>query len=92
LVNGPLKGYQITYTPQGGNKKTIDVGVVTTYNLTSLLKYTTYSITVSVKNTKYIGPPSAMQNIRTMEDGKIFLLIIKLLSYEWLKREVFSLY
>jgi hypothetical protein len=70
MVHGPIKGYKITYTPQGGNKKTIDVGVVTTYTLTSLLKYTFYRITILVKNTKYIGPPSEEQSVRTMEDGK----------------------
>jgi hypothetical protein len=73
MVHGPLKGYQITNTPQGGKKITIDVGVVTTYTLTSLLKYTNYSITVSVKNTKYIGPPSAMKSVQTMMGGNCFL-------------------
>jgi hypothetical protein len=71
LVHGPLKGYQIAYTPEGDNKKTIDVGVVTTYTLTSIRKYTFYSITVSVKNTKHVGRTSRKQSVRTMEDGKI---------------------
>ena len=70
LVHGPLRGYTITYTAQGGAPKTVDVGVVNTWVLTSLEKYTWYTITVSAKNSKYVGPPSKEVKIRTMEDGK----------------------
>ena len=70
LVHGPLRGYTITYTAQGRTPKTVDVGVVNKWVLTSLQKYTWYTITVSVKNTKFVGPKSREVKIRTLEDGK----------------------
>ncbi|KAK3750410.1 hypothetical protein QZH41_016970 [Actinostola sp. cb2023] len=70
LIHGPLTGYRITYTAQGGSTKKVDVGVVTTWTLTSLEKYTWYTVTMSVNNTKYVGPKSREVKIRTKEDGK----------------------
>ncbi|XP_031551960.1 Down syndrome cell adhesion molecule homolog [Actinia tenebrosa] len=71
FIHGPLWGYRITYTPQGGKTKMIEVSDVGNYTLTSLLKYTTYNITIAVRNTKYTGPPSNEQRVTTMEDGEI---------------------
>ena len=70
MLNGPLRGYRITYTAQGGSPKTEDVGVVDTCVLKSLEKYTWYTLTVSVKNSKYVGPPSREVKIRTTGGGK----------------------
>ena len=70
LLHGPLRGYRITYIAQGGSPKTVDVGVVNTWVLASLEKYTWYIVTVSAKNTKYVGPQSRVARTRTMEDGK----------------------
>jgi len=70
LVNGRLIGYRIKYTKQGGTTKTVDVGVVTTWTLTSLETYTWYNVTVAVKNSRFVGLPSQPVTKRTLEDGK----------------------
>lgn len=63
-----MAGFKIIYTKQDETKK-IDVGDVRTYNLTSLEKNTYYNVTVSVKNSIYLGRPSSTQRQKTMEDG-----------------------
>ncbi|KXJ23326.1 Receptor-type tyrosine-protein phosphatase alpha [Exaiptasia diaphana] len=67
-INGPLTGYRITYTTNKGQTKNVDIGVVNTWNITSLEKCTWYSVTVSVNNSKYIGPPSKNSTIRIGND------------------------
>ncbi|KAK3706777.1 hypothetical protein QZH41_015342, partial [Actinostola sp. cb2023] len=71
LVNGRLIGYRIKYTKQGGTTKTVDVGVVTTWTLTSLEKYTGYNVTVAVKNSRFVGLPSQPVTKRTLEDAPV---------------------
>ena len=68
-MNGPMAGYRISYTDEERLKETKDVGVVTTFLLESLKKYTTYEITLSVRNTLYYGPESGAKSRRTLEDG-----------------------
>ncbi|KXJ19730.1 Down syndrome cell adhesion molecule, partial [Exaiptasia diaphana] len=98
-INGPLKGYRVTYTTNKGQSKNVDVGVVNTWNLTSLEKCTWYSVTVSVNNSKYIGPPSKNSTIRIgngqVQDNSTNLrcprIIEKLFRMGWgwwLKRQI----
>ncbi|XP_031550963.1 Down syndrome cell adhesion molecule homolog, partial [Actinia tenebrosa] len=57
-MNGPFKAYRIFYTPQGRSTDIIDVGDSAIFNLTSLLKYTTYRVTIAAMNEKFVGPQS----------------------------------
>lgn len=66
-----MAGFRIAYRKEGGAINMIDVGDIRSYNLTSLEKNTKYKISVSVRNTQYVGQPSAEAERRTLEDGKI---------------------
>ncbi|XP_028518994.1 netrin receptor DCC [Exaiptasia diaphana] len=74
-INGPLTGYRVTYTTNKGQTKNVDIGVVNTWNITSLEKCTWYSVTVSVNNSKYIGPPSKNATIRIGNGISVDLVI-----------------
>jgi hypothetical protein len=65
-----MAGFRIFYKPQGGAQQQNDVGNVAMATLKNLKKYTTYSISVSVRNTMYVGPPSSITTKRTLEDGE----------------------
>ena len=70
-VNGQIIGYRITYTPQGGQSKTLDVGLVNTCALTSLKAYTWYNISVAAESNNKVGPSIKELMIRTPEDSKM---------------------
>jgi hypothetical protein len=65
-----MAGFRIFYKPEKGIQQKIDVGNVAMATLTNLKKYTTYDISVSVRNTLYVGPPSSTTKVRTLEDGE----------------------
>ena len=69
-----MTGYIITYTAQGGSVNIVEVDVVNTFTLTSLKKYTSYRIYLSVKNHKFVGPQSDSVYTSTFEDGKVYVL------------------
>ncbi|XP_031551959.1 receptor-type tyrosine-protein phosphatase F-like [Actinia tenebrosa] len=98
LIHGQLKGYRITYTPRGGKPNIIDVGDVGNYTLTSLLKYTTYVITIalflafsifSVKSRRNADENSTSSFNRSMIAGfvagfivLVLILIVVITSYK----------
>jgi hypothetical protein len=65
-----MAGFRIKYTKEGDVTKMIDVGNILNYTLMSLEKNTIYNVTVSVRNSLYIGQPSVEVKKRTLEDGK----------------------
>eukprot|EP00731_Ephydatia_muelleri_P002801 Em0001g2801a len=48
-LNGQLQGYEISYTPNGERPTVVDVQNTTTWKLTDLKPYTSYSISVRAK-------------------------------------------
>ena len=67
--NGPRAGFTITYTDAGGNIKTKQVRkAVRRTVLTNLMKWTEYSIKVSLSNSQYIGKGSSV-TATTFMDG-----------------------
>ncbi|XP_031557770.1 uncharacterized protein LOC116294321, partial [Actinia tenebrosa] len=71
LLHGPMTGFRIFYKPEGGTQQqiAIDVGNVNMTTLTNLKKYTSYNISVAVRNTMYVGPACSVTIIRTLEDA-----------------------
>ena len=90
-VNGKLTGYRITYTPQGGSPKTVDVGVVNTWTLTSLGKNTRYTVTVAVRNARFVGPDSVHVKKKTFEGGKFWLRKDVVKNKNYTLRQIFIL-
>ncbi|XP_031551587.1 receptor-type tyrosine-protein phosphatase delta-like [Actinia tenebrosa] len=64
-----MTGFRIFYKPEGGTQQQIDVGNVNMTTLTNLKKYTSYNISVAVRNTMYVGPACSVTIIRTLEDA-----------------------
>ena len=75
--NGIIRGYLITYYPTTFNDSTLTVmtqdvaGNVTSFVLTGLEIYTTYSISIQGR-TVLLGEASTTVNVTTEEDGKDF--------------------
>ncbi|KXJ10725.1 Down syndrome cell adhesion molecule-like protein 1-like [Exaiptasia diaphana] len=66
--NGPSTGFRITYTDARRIKKTKLVRNVRKALLTNLNKWMTYSITVSMWNSRYYGTESSIATATTKED------------------------
>ncbi|XP_031554807.1 protein sidekick-1-like [Actinia tenebrosa] len=69
--NGPIRGYKIMCTAISMNvtKEYVTSANQTSYNITSLEKWTEYRITVKCFNDNGEGPASAEVTVRTMEDA-----------------------
>ena len=68
-LNGQLQGYEISYTPNGERPTVVDVQNTTTWKLTDLKPYTSYSISVRAKTGAGFGEKSIPVTISTLESG-----------------------
>eukprot|EP00731_Ephydatia_muelleri_P037955 Em0610g2a len=66
-LNGQLQGYEISYTPNGERPTVVDVQNTTTWKLTDLKPYTSYSISVRAKTGAGFGEKSIPVTISTLE-------------------------
>ena len=83
--NGRLLGYEVSYTPNGGQPSVLDIHVpqymtglynlkqnITSWKLTGLKPYTVYAVSVRAKTAAGFGGYGNPVRERTLEDGKIY--------------------
>lgn len=67
--NGWLIGYKISYTSSGGSPTAVDIQNTTSWKLTDMKPYTSYSLSVSAKMLAGFGEMSIPVKISTLESG-----------------------
>ena len=69
--NGRLLGYEVSYTPNGGQPSVVNVQNNTTWKLTGLKPYTAYSVKVRAKTMAGFESYSLSSTVSTLEDGML---------------------
>ena len=69
--NGRLLGYEVSYTPNGGQPSVVNVQNNTTRKLAGLKPYTAYSVKVRAKTMAGFGSYSLPSSVSTLEDGML---------------------
>ena len=80
--NGPITGFTLYYQKTGAsdqaNTVTVDGGTVLSKTITGMEKYTEYDIQVSAFTYAGEGPKSLSVSERTSEDGKTYLVNVRM--------------
>ena len=70
-TNGPITGYEVTYTVQGARTGRTETTSKLFLEISNLLPYTRYNVNVRAKNGAGFGPVSVTIVIPTKEDGNM---------------------
>ena len=75
--NGRLLGYEVSYTPhRRGHPSVVIVQNITSWKLTGLKPYTVHAVSVRAKTAAGFGGYGNPVTQKTLEDGKILILMI----------------
>lgn len=74
-TNGPITGYDVTYTRQGASNGGTETTNKLSVQISNLLPYTGYNVNVRARNKAGPGPVSTTLIIVTKEDGNMILFI-----------------
>ena len=66
---GILLGYEVSYTPDGGRLFAVEVQNNTTWKLTDMKPFTSYSISVRAKTLASYGEKCSPVTVSTLESG-----------------------
>ena len=69
--NGPLLGYVISYTPDGGTTPTTETAIGSNHQLTGLTPCTRYTLSISARNDAGTGDSSMPLVVVTNGNGKV---------------------
>ena len=70
--NGRLLGYEVSYTPNGGQTSVVGIPQYnTSWKLTCLKPHAVYSVQVRAKTMAGFGSYSLSSNVSTLEDGML---------------------
>ena len=69
--NGRLLGYEVSYTPNGGQPSVVNVLNSITWKLTGLKPYTAYTVKLRAKTMAGFGSYSLPSTVSTLEDGML---------------------
>ena len=89
--NGRLLGYEVSYTPKGGTQSAADAQNNTTWKLTDMKLFTTYSISVRAKTLAGYGERCSPVIVSTLESGMLLNRCIVTSSGIWSIFETFPL-
>ena len=69
--NGILLGYEVSYTPDGGRLSAIEVQNNTTWKLSDMKPFTSYSVSVRAKTLAGYGEKCSPVIVSTLESGML---------------------
>ena len=77
-VNGILLGYEVSYTPNGGAQTAVEVQNSTTWKLSDMKPFTSYSISVRAKTLAGYGEKCSPVIVSTLESGMLLIWLYSL--------------